>query len=145
MDAKAGKGGSKAILVYDGACPLCTRAADWVRRNARPDVVELFPCQSEERTARFPEISEAACMEAMQLVLPDGSIRSGERALPELFRLMRRWRWLAWLFSVPGIAWLSPFAYRWVARHRQALSVIVARKGFPDGEARRPAENSDQE
>ncbi len=41
-------------------------------------------------------------MEAIQLVLPDGRALSGAAAVPEILRRLRRWRWLAAAFSVPG-------------------------------------------
>ena len=74
-----------AVLVYDADCPVCRAAADWVRRNALdPDTFEFLPCRSAETRSRFPAIAEAACLQAMHLVLPDGTILDGERALPEI-------------------------------------------------------------
>ena len=65
----------------------------------------------------------------MQLVLADGRVLEGEEALPQLLKLMRGWRGLAWVLRLPVLSWVAPMAYRWVARNRHALSVIVARKG----------------
>lgn len=67
-------------------------------------------------------------MEAMQLVMLDGAVYSGDEALPELLSMLRNWRWLAHLFRVPGITLLSPLAYRFVARNRHIFSIFVARK-----------------
>ena len=126
---------AKATLIYDNECPLCTRAAGWVAAHGTRDALDTLPCKSPARAERFPNISEQACMEAMQLVLPDGRVYSGDQALPLLLNLIRGWRWLAALFRIPGVSLLSPVVYRWIARHRQALSVIVGRgcntKGSP--------------
>ena len=122
----------KAALIYDRSCPLCRGAAEWIRQNALPDTIELVPCQSDERKERFPQITEAACVAALQLVLPGGSIHAGEQAFPHLFRRLRRWRWLARAIELPGVSALSPLAYRWVARHRQALSgMLPGARGGP--------------
>ncbi|MCP4640873.1 MAG: DUF393 domain-containing protein [bacterium] len=118
-----------ATLVYDGTCPLCTGAAEWVSRRAFAGTIETLPCQDDRRASRFPNVSEAACSEAMQLALPDGTVYSGEQAFPHLLRLLRGWRWLAWVFRIPGVSLVSPYVYRWLARHRYALSAILGHDG----------------
>jgi len=115
----------KAVLIYDAACPLCSAAAEWVERRAAPDAIELLPCASIDRAARYPDIAEAACMQAVHVALADGSVHAGEAALPHVLRVMPRWRWLAWVFALPGMSVATPFAYRWVARHRYALAAFV--------------------
>lgn len=118
----------RAVLIYDGNCPLCLRARDWVAKRARAGSVEFLTCQSEERVARFPGIAEEACLEAVQLVLADGAVYAGAEALPHILRRMRGWRWLAGVVCAPGIAVLMPPVYRWVARRRSALSVFFVKK-----------------
>ena len=116
------------VLVYDADCPVCRAAADWVRRNAAvPDTFELLPCRSEESRSRFPSIAEAACLQAMHLVLPDGTILAGEKALPEIVRRTRRYRRAAVLFRFPGAGIVSRFLYRAFAdrRHRIAKRLFT--------------------
>ena len=119
----------KAALVYDADCPVCRAAADWVRRNALvPGTFEYLPCRSAETRSRFPAIAEAACLQAMHLVLPNGEILVGERALPEILRRTRRYRWAAGLFRLPGAGILSRLLYRAFARRRHRISRL-----FPPG------------
>ena len=120
-----------AALIYDGDCPLCCAARDWVARNALEGAFEFVPCQSEARAERFPTIPEERCMEAMQLVYPDGRQFSGDEALPHICRGLRRWRWLSRVLAFPPISLISPYVYRLVARNRQAFSILIARKA-PD-------------
>ena len=118
----------KAVLIYDAECPVCRAAADWVRRNAAvPDSFEFLPCRADGTRARFPSIEESACLQAMHLVLPDGTILVGERALPEILRRTRRYRRAAILFRLPGAGILSRLLYRAFARrlHR------IAKQLFP--------------
>ena len=116
-------------LVYDADCPVCRASADWVRRNAVvPDTFEYLPCRSAETRSRFPAIAEAACLQAMHLVLPDGTILVGERALPELLRRTRRYRRAAVLFRFPGAGILSRLLYRAFADRRHRISRL-----FPPG------------
>ncbi|OGK76580.1 MAG: hypothetical protein A2X52_19475 [Candidatus Rokubacteria bacterium GWC2_70_16] len=110
------------MVIYDGACGLCQRSVAWLRARAGRGQLEFLPCQAPERQARFPWIEERACLEAMQIVLPDGRVLSGAAAIPEILRRLRGWRRLAPVFRIPGVGVLAPSLYRWVARHRHRLS-----------------------
>jgi len=112
-----------AVLIFDAECPVCRAAADWVRRNAvGPDTFEYLSCRSAETRRRFPAIEEAACLQAMHLVLPGGTILAGERALPGILHRTRRYREAAVLFRLPGAGILSRFLYRAFARRRHRIS-----------------------
>ena len=118
-----------AALIYDADCPVCRAAADWVRRNAvAPGAFEYLPCRSAEARARFPAIAESACLQAMHLVLPDGTILAGEKALPEILFRSRRYRRAAGLFRLPGAGIVSRVLYRAFARRRHRISRL-----FPPG------------
>src|SRR5204862_6416058 len=69
-----------------------------------------------------PQRSDSACMEAMQLVLPDGRVLAGADAVPELLRRIRGLGWLATLFALPAARPLARRFYAWVARNRMRLS-----------------------
>ena len=116
--------GGPAVLIYDGECPVCQGAVEWVRRNAAADAFEFFSCHSEDLPRRFPAIERAACLEAMHLVLPDGSILIGEKAAPEILSRLqaRRHRWTAALFRLPGAGVLSRAFYRWFAGRRHRIA-----------------------
>lgn len=112
-----------AVLIYDGDCPVCRASALWVMRLALASgALEILPCRSPVRRERFPGIAEAACLEAMQLVLPDGRVVAGADAVPELLRRMPGLAWLAGAFRLPGTRALARRAYAWIARHRWRLS-----------------------
>ncbi|MEK7373908.1 MAG: DUF393 domain-containing protein [Thermodesulfobacteriota bacterium] len=109
-------------LIFDADCPVCRAAADWVRRNAVvPDTFEFLPCRSAGTRSRFPAIAEAACLQAMHLVLPGGTILAGEKALPEILRRTRRYRWAAVLFRFPGAGIFSRLLYGAFARRRHRI------------------------
>jgi predicted DCC family thiol-disulfide oxidoreductase YuxK len=117
------------VLVYDAECPVCRAAADWVLRNAViPDTFEYLPCRSVETRSRFPAIAEASCLQAIHLVLPDGTILAGERAIPEILHRTRRYRWATILFRLPGAGILSRLLYVAFARRRHRISRL-----FPPG------------
>lgn len=119
--------GPAVVVVYDGACELCRGGAEWISRRAVRGEIELLPCQSAERRARFPGMKEARCMEAIQLVLADGRVLEGDAAIAEILRHLRGWRWLAALLRTPVAGVLGPPVYAWVARHRYRISCLLGR------------------
>lgn len=112
----------RPVLIYDKDCPICRKAAHWVERNKRGDVLELLPCQAEVVRNRFPFMEKSICMKAMQLILPDGRVLPGEKALPEIINRLRRYHWIAWLFRLPGSGILSHAFYRWFADRRYQIA-----------------------
>ncbi|HKA61180.1 MAG TPA: DUF393 domain-containing protein [Methylomirabilota bacterium] len=119
--------GARAVLIYDGNCGLCRGGVSWISRRAVRGYFEFLPCQASERRARYPWMHEETCLEAMQLILPDGRLLVGDAAIPEILRRLRGWRWLAGLFRMPGVEVLAPRLYAWVARHRYQISCMIGR------------------
>jgi len=112
----------KTALIYDCACPVCSKAVHWIKENEEENSFEMLPCQSEALDRRFPLVEREACMRAMHLVLPDGTVLSGEKTLPEIFKRLRRYRMLAVLFKLPGLERLSRAFYRWFADARYRIA-----------------------
>src|SRR5690554_4623082 len=121
-----------ALLIYDGDCPVCCAARDWVLRHSRSGVIKPVRCQSAERAVLAPHIDEAVCMEAMHLVLPDGRSYAGDTAVRQLLPLLKPgWSWLRFGFYLPGSGLVTPHIYRYIARHRYNLAAL-----FQDVDAR---------
>jgi predicted DCC family thiol-disulfide oxidoreductase YuxK len=118
----------RAVLIYDGDCAMCRASALWLMRRALSrGQLEILPCRSGPRRARYPEITDAACMTAMQLVLPDGRVLSGADAVPELLRRVRGWGWVATVFALPGVRPVARRIYAWIARNRMRISCALPR------------------
>jgi predicted DCC family thiol-disulfide oxidoreductase YuxK len=115
----------KAVLIYDGECPICVKAVEWIRARSLPDAFEFLSCRSEDLSRRFPAIGKAACLQAMHLALADGAVFVGERAAPEILRRLRRYRWCASLFRLPWAGVLSGAFYRWFAKRRHLASRLL--------------------
>jgi len=60
-----------------------------MRRALDAGTLEILPCRSAPRRARFPQVTDEQCLTAMQLVLPDGRVLAGADAMPELLRRIR--------------------------------------------------------
>lgn len=118
----------RPVLIYDGNCPVCSRTVEWVRENQRPDAFEMLPCQSADLDERFPEVRRSACMRALHVVLPDGSVLAGELALPEIFKRTRRYAPVAALFSLPGTQPIARAFYQWFAERRYSIADLFFSK-----------------
>lgn len=120
-----------ATLIFDGSCPICAGTVKWIQENEFEGSFEMLPCQAESTGEQFPGIQRAECMKAMHLVLPDGSVLVGEKALPEIFARLKAYRVFAPLFKIPGAGVLSRIAYRWFADRRYRIAAFVShlRKG----------------
>jgi len=116
---------TRPVLIYDGDCPVCRSAVDRIRGNSAPDAFEFFSCHSKDLSRRFPQVPKSACLEAMHLILPGGTVLAGEQAAPEILSRLRRWRWAAVLFRLPGAQILSRIFYRWFAGRRHRLSRLL--------------------
>lgn len=125
---KRGEKAKKAVLIYDADCPVCSGAIEWIGENQKKGAFEFLPCRSEVRRMRFPRINEAVCMDAMQLVLPGGRVLSGEEALPEILRRLRRYHIFSDVFRLPGSETLSRAFYRWFADRRYHIAEAL----FPE-------------
>ena len=112
----------KAVVLYDGACPLCRAGVktlhrlDWFKQITFHDAraVTLPP-------AEVPLVRKMM-LEEMHLLTPD------RKHAPAGFKAFR---WMAWrlpltvLFApflyIPGIPWLGNKVYLWVAKNRFKL------------------------
>jgi predicted DCC family thiol-disulfide oxidoreductase YuxK len=115
------------VLIYDGECSMCRASALWLLRRAEAGGardLEILPCRSPVRRERFPGIADETCMQAMQLVLPDGRVLAGADAVPEILGRIPRWRWVATFFALPGVRPFSRRVYRWIARTRMRISCL---------------------
>ncbi len=108
------------VLIYDGRCRFCVREASrlarWVRGGVR---LESF--RDAGVIERYPGLTAAQCEQALQLIEPDGRIRSGAEAVARTLRLNPRIAPLTWVYYVPLLRSVFDRGYRIVARNRFRL------------------------
>jgi len=115
----------KPLMLYDGDCRFCTL---WIHRwqTVTRDFVEYLPFQDVSVAARFPEIPREQFENAVQFIMPDGSVFSAAEAV---FRSMACNPDEQWLLDLhqhsPVAAKISEVAYRFVARHRKLFSILT--------------------
>lgn len=109
-------------VLYDGECPLCTRAVSRLAAWDKDGRLELLAAQSPGVSSRFPWVSEEALRGSIHLVGPENRTWEGAGAVEELVRILPKWRWLAWVFRLPLARPLARLAYRWIARNRYRMT-----------------------
>lgn len=115
-----------AVLIYDARCSLCRGCMKWIELHAiRKDAFEFIPCQSDERRTRFPDITDEACLQSIQLVLSHKQMLTGDKALPEILTRLKGFRWLHPLFKVPIIRALLYAVYHRIAKNRYSISRFI--------------------
>lgn len=117
---------AKSVLIYDGECPVCRGAVDWIRARSDPGTFEFFSCHDEALPARFPFLEQGDCLSAAHLVLPDGRVVAGERAAGEVLARLPAYGWLACTLRFPAVRIVSRAFYRWFARRRFAIAALFA-------------------
>lgn len=111
------------VLLYDGACLLCVRAAGELARHLP---VETPACSFRDAgaLAPFPGLPPERCEAALQLVREDGEVFSGAEAVVQGLRH----RWYGALlrgYYLPVVRTVADAAYRAVARRRRHLSATL--------------------
>src|SRR5258708_1837338 len=116
----------KPLLIFDGNCGFCRKWVDY-GRQITGDRVRYAPAS--EAAPEFPQIPPEAFARAVQVVLPDGEVLEGARAVFETLRYAPGWSWPAWMYHhVPVFAPVTEAAYRIIASHRplfDKLTVIL--------------------
>ena len=118
-------GDPRYTVVYDGACGICRRSVELLRRWDRHGRLELVPFQAEGVGDRFPDIAEAEFREAVQVIAPDGRRWSGADAVEQALARTPKGRPIAWLFKLPFAPPVARRIYRWVARNRSKIAPFL--------------------
>ena len=110
-------------VLFDGACPLCSREMDVYRRltpvNDGPplkwlDVSQPQSCHGLDR-------EQAAYLARFHVRQGDGKMLSGAAAFVALWAVLPGWRWLARVASLPGATALLEVLYQGFLKFRPAM------------------------
>jgi predicted DCC family thiol-disulfide oxidoreductase YuxK len=113
----------RALVLYDGQCPLCIKSAETIKRfdwfhtlhfqNARD--VDAIP-------QREPPLDLERLLQQMHLITPDNK---------HVYYGFKGFRWIAWrlpvlwpfapLLYLPGVPAVGEKTYLWIARNRYRL------------------------
>lgn len=123
-------------VLYDGACPLCTREISHLRRLAEKDSAAAL-CFLDISKESTPLDGGNSCpitltpeeryklLARFHVQREDGSRLDGAAAFVAMWQRLPGWRWLAKLASVPGMLAVMELAYRGFLRIRPKLQALV--------------------
>ncbi len=106
------------VLLFDGACPACRRAAARLQRRLGPEAPEARSFRDRGALDAFPDLDRESCQRALHLVRADGEVFAGAEAVVQALRHRRLGR-LARLYYLPLVRQVADAAYRAVARRRR--------------------------
>ena len=117
--AKASPG--KLAILYDGSCEMCRASIAGIRHFDNSGLMEPLDLQIPEARASFPELKLEDLLEELHAVDDSGRVFRGARAINEILRRQNGLKgWLAYLWYVPGYAWLADRQYKKIAASRYA-------------------------
>jgi predicted DCC family thiol-disulfide oxidoreductase YuxK len=108
-------------VLFDGACPFCTRSARAIQRVFGVESVTLRDFQQPGALEPHPTVTLDALRAKMHVVMPDGRVFAGAEAFARIVARVPVLGWMAWLYYVPGARQIADAAYAWVAKHRYRL------------------------
>jgi len=109
------------VLLFDGACGVCTRFAYWAEQRSNGDLIAL-PSQL-PGIADFYGLTRDDLERAAWTISSQGTKRSGAAAVSDCLVVAGRgWRVVSRLYRNPLLARLGEIGYEWFARHRHGFA-----------------------
>jgi predicted DCC family thiol-disulfide oxidoreductase YuxK len=105
------------LLIYDGWCGVCARAARWIRRHDPDRRLLLLPNQTPGLRRRIG-LSKEDVDRAVWVIDAAGRRYEGAAAINRTLAELGRWRYLAALYRLPLIRRSEDQCYRWFAANR---------------------------
>jgi len=124
---------NKGWVLYDGDCPLCTRAVRRFGPLLRTRGFEPEPLRTPWIGTQLG-LSPEKLLTEMRLLLPDGRLYGGADAFLQIARRYW-WAWPLYLFGrLPGVKPLLRVLYRQLARNRYCISDVCGIKPVATGQ-----------
>ncbi len=109
----------KLAILYDGSCDLCRASVQGVDNFDNSGTIEALDLNDADARAQFPDLQLADLLEELHAVDDQGRIFRGARAINEILRRQGGITgMLAYLWYVPGYAWMADRQYKRIASTR---------------------------
>ncbi len=107
-------------MLWDGDCGFCRRhVGKW--RRITGDAVRYAPYQ--EALSSHPQVTEEECRTSVRVILPDGRVLSGAKAVFTALSLAGKRRHWLWMYDrVPLFARVAEFIYAFISARRSFFS-----------------------
>jgi predicted DCC family thiol-disulfide oxidoreductase YuxK len=116
-------------VLYDRDCAFCAWTVRQLQSMDRHRRLESIPLQEADSLPDRPDLARVAAehplLDEIHVILPDGSVRAGGRAMAAVLEaLPGGWLLRPWL-ALPGAGALLDLVYRAVADNRHRLAPLV--------------------
>ncbi len=111
----------KLAVLYDGGCEMCRTVAAGILDYDNSGALQLLDLHAAEARERFPQLQLDELLYELHVIDEAGRVFRGARAVNEILRRQGGLRGLlAYLWYLPGYAWLADLQYKAIAasRHR---------------------------
>jgi len=120
----------KLAILYDGSCEMCRASLDGIRQFDNSGKMEPLDLHDEEVRAKFPELKLENLLEELHAVDEKGRVYRGARAINEILRRQKGLKgYLAYLWYIPGYAWVADRQYKRIAASRYQRDARGRMKG----------------
>jgi predicted DCC family thiol-disulfide oxidoreductase YuxK len=119
----------KLAVLYDGGCEMCRNVAAGVLRYDNTKALELLDANEPAARAQFPELRLDDLLYELHVIDDGGRVYRGARAVNEILRRQAGLRSLfAYLWYLPGFAWIADRQYKAIAgrRYRNTDAALAA-------------------
>lgn len=107
----------KLKLLYDGACPVCRRTADWLKRRNRRLLLTFEDISDPQFDPGRHGLTREEVNRVLHGILPNGKVICGMAAIRRAARAVGL-GWLTVPTALPGMRWATDRLYLALARRR---------------------------
>ena len=118
---------AQATLFYDADCGFCQGSVEWLLAKAGPGVFDPVAYQDGHALREFPMVDPSLADKGIQVLGPDGLLRSRAKATGYCLTLVPGWGWLGRLILFPLFYPFAVLGYAVVARNRHHISRWMGR------------------
>ena len=119
----------KLAVLYDGGCEMCRNVAAGILRYDNTGALELLDANDPTARAQFPGLKLDDLLYELHVIDDRGRVYRGARAVNEILRRQAGLRSLfAYMWYLPGYAWIADRQYKAVAsrRYRNPGAAVAA-------------------
>ena len=111
----------KPTIIYDGQCKFCSSQIDKIRRLDQTESFYYLPRQSPKLLDIFPMLAREDFNTGLRLISDNGSIFIGADAVYEIYKTLKPYKYIAWIYKLPILKQLCKGGYRLIAQYRNRL------------------------
>lgn len=134
---------AKSMVIFDGQCPVCQGSVGMLRRLDWLHRLEFVDAYDPEISARVPAhdrvvLDRSQLLRAIHVVAHGGQVMTGYEAVRHLAGQLLSLMWAYPLLFLPGVTWLGPRLYAWIAHRRYRIGRLLGWAALCEQDVCRP-------